>query len=231
MPIHQKLLEVMKETGYVQKSSHNREQNYRFASEGAFIEHVRPAMLKHGVICYPLDIKQQVGLTPKGTQVLVQGSVTFRFVDADDGSYIDIEAPYSGADSTDKAEYKAMTGARKYALRQALMIETGDDPERDEKAPAEQLGTWTAPAPDPWKDVYSKMTIKDLTPPGQAAYADQIDKLGITNSTACKLLGVTTMKAFPDETLGSIIGRVAEKLADSNKAAQDKANELLGAAK
>ena len=38
-----------------------------------------------------------------------------------------------GADAGDKAPYKAMTGALKYALLQSFLLGTGDDPE-DERA-------------------------------------------------------------------------------------------------
>jgi hypothetical protein len=36
-----------------------------------------------------------------------------------------------GLDSGDKAPYKAMTGALKYALLQSFLLATGDDPEAD----------------------------------------------------------------------------------------------------
>ena len=38
-----------------------------------------------------------------------------------------------GADPGDKAPYKALTGALKYALLQSFLLATGDDPE-DERA-------------------------------------------------------------------------------------------------
>ena len=136
MPIIQKLHAIMGETGYVQKSSKNEAQHYKYASEAAFIAHIRPSMVKAGVICYPVGLDQHIGKTPSESQVLVQGSATFRFQDTEDSSYIDIVVPFSGADSTDKAAYKAMTGARKYALRQALLVETGDDPEKDTGDPS-----------------------------------------------------------------------------------------------
>jgi len=229
MPIHSKLHAVMKETGYVQKSSRNKEQNYSFASEGAFIEHVRPAMLEAGVVCYPVGIDQQIGLTPKGTQVLVQGTATFRFQDTEDGSFVDILVPYSGADSTDKAQYKAMTGARKYALRQALLIETGDDTEKDERpslaeavdksAAKVKADAAEARAPyDAWL-THGKVLVKDITPADSAAYAEQLNLLGITNAEACKLLGVKSMKeGRPDKTLSEVVTEVAGALALVNAA-------------
>ena len=43
------------------------------------------------------------------------------------GQYEDIQVLGEGSDSLDKAANKAMTVAYKYALRQAFLIETGDD--------------------------------------------------------------------------------------------------------
>ena len=44
---------------------------------------------------------------------------------------LDFQSIGTGADSGDKAPYKATTGAIKYALLTAFLIPTGDDPEND----------------------------------------------------------------------------------------------------
>jgi hypothetical protein len=56
-------------------------------------------------------------------------------VDGESGESLIVEAVGAGTDQPgDKAFYKAQTGAKKYALTQAFLIATGDDPE-DEQAP------------------------------------------------------------------------------------------------
>jgi hypothetical protein len=55
-----------------------------------------------------------------------------------------------GEDSGDKATYKAMTGAQKYALLKLFLISTGDDPEADgAKAMIAPPKPATPPAPKP----------------------------------------------------------------------------------
>ena len=46
-----------------------------------------------------------------------------------------------GADAGDKAPYKAMTGALKYALLQSFLLSTGDDPEDERTNSRAALGS------------------------------------------------------------------------------------------
>jgi hypothetical protein len=61
----------------------------------------------------------------------------------DSGEEIVAKVAGQGLDSGDKAPYKAMTGALKYALLQSFLLATGDDPE-DERMEAR----FTAPGAD-----------------------------------------------------------------------------------
>jgi hypothetical protein len=54
----------------------------------------------------------------------------------------------AGTDSGDKAPYKAMTGASKYAELLSFLIPTGDDPEKDEK-PSRQRPEQPQRRPEP----------------------------------------------------------------------------------
>lgn len=203
----------MSQTGYVQKKQKNKEQHYNFASEGDFIAEVRPLMVEAKLICYPLKVFSYPSRTPSEKQVLINGTATYRFEDVEDGSFIDIEVPYSGADSTDKAPYKAMTGARKYALRQAFLIETGDDPEKDEKPspePVKERRVEETVTEDDWLK-FGKVLVKDIDKAASAAYAKQLDAMGLTNAEACKLIGVKSMKAErAANTLDEVIQEVAK---------------------
>jgi hypothetical protein len=54
--------------------------------------------------------------------------MNYRFIDARSGEELTVRVAGEGADAGDKAPYKAMTGALKYALLQSFLLATGDDP-------------------------------------------------------------------------------------------------------
>jgi hypothetical protein len=133
-------LAIMKEVGYVQKKGKNVAQNYKYAGEAQLIEALRPVFLEHDVICVPGEVKVI------STESVVTGSAdkekkTFRIVaeytyvytHVPSGTHMQVMAIGEGVDTGDKAAYKAATGALKYSLRQPFLIETGDDPEKDDK--------------------------------------------------------------------------------------------------
>ena len=55
--------------------------------------------------------------------------MAYTFIDVDTAEEITVKTAGEGLDSGDKAPYKAMTGALKYALLQSFLLATGDDPE------------------------------------------------------------------------------------------------------
>lgn len=124
-------LAIMGEVGYVQKQGVNKAQNYRYAGEVQLIEALRPALIKHGVICVPSQA------TSRSDMVVVDGKKTYRtvidylftYTHVASGTSLQVAAIGEGVDMGDKAAYKAATGALKYALRQPFLIETGDEPE------------------------------------------------------------------------------------------------------
>lgn len=124
--IAQAIHAVMAEVGYVQKTGKVSfgKTNYSYAGEAALIAALRPAMLKHGVIVHC----EKVSIVSNESGLLTMIS-DYVFSHADSGTTFTVQAIGQGADSQDKAAYKAMTGAFKYAIRQTFMIETGDDPD------------------------------------------------------------------------------------------------------
>lgn len=132
--IYTALHAVMKEVGYVQKQS-SPNLSYTYAGEAALIAAIRPSMVEYGIFVYPAsipDFRTEVYTTKSGSLMnLTRVEVIYRFLHVASQSYIDVYARGEGSDSGDKSGNKAMTGAYKYALRQALMIETGDDPDKD----------------------------------------------------------------------------------------------------
>ena len=59
--------------------------------------------------------------------------MAYTFTDEISGEEVTARVAGEGLDVGDKASYKAMTGALKYALLQSFLLATGDDPE-DERA-------------------------------------------------------------------------------------------------
>lgn len=123
--IHEALLMVYEQVGYVEKTGKmDYGSKYSYASESDLIHALRPAIVKAGVLVYPLNIETLDQSDGKG-----KVKYTFRFQHAHSDTYIDVPAIGEGVDKGDKASYKAATGAMKYALRQTFVMETGDDPD------------------------------------------------------------------------------------------------------
>jgi hypothetical protein len=149
-----KMIEAGTEAGVIQKAGKNEAQGYKFTSEADVVLKVGPALFKRGVLVYPLHTIHSIVeyATKGGAQAFlttIQSIWTFT-----DGEYhIEVGTVGQGTDTGgDKGVYKAMTGSKKYALLQALMIATGDDPEisrPDEKKESEAV--------DPNKPTTSQM--------------------------------------------------------------------------
>lgn len=136
MGLYQKLLAVMKDCYYIQKdkeSAGGEGYGYRYASEAVIKAKVGAALSKHGVLFLPTESKfigSWKGTTKKGVEFTVTNiEFGFKFVDAETGESHSGTMVGSGTDNADKGTYKAVTGAIKYILTGAFLIETGDDPE------------------------------------------------------------------------------------------------------
>jgi hypothetical protein len=131
--INSAILAIMHEVSYVQKEK-SKDVNYTLKTENAVIQALRPAMLKFGVFMYPVkvhDIQQNTFEAGKFKNVWNRLVCvhTFRFQHAESGTFIDVEVLGDGADTGDKAGNKSMTTAKKYALLETFLLETGDDPD------------------------------------------------------------------------------------------------------
>ncbi len=127
-----KLAEIMGEIGRITKGGTNSAQGYKYVMASQVADAVREKLAAHNVIMLPVgaDVVES-GRTPSEKQSLLTIRFTWRFVDGDSGETLDFQSIGTGADSGDKAAYKATTGAIKYALLTAFLIPTGDDPEND----------------------------------------------------------------------------------------------------
>lgn len=143
--IHGAILAIYKEGKlYAQKASRNTGQGYNYTSEADFLALIRPQLAEHDIICFPsyVPISEELTIVRPATErdnakllrrVTIRG--TFTFFHPPSNTSITVDTIGEGCDQQDKAPYKAMTGALKYAVRQTFQIETGDDPEADAGAP------------------------------------------------------------------------------------------------
>lgn len=129
-----KIAEVMKDVKYIEKKGFNKFHNYKYATESDVAEKVRESLSEKSVVMIP-HVKKHSSrehVTGKGkTEYIATVLMEFRLIDGETGEELVFNSIGEGQDAGDKAVYKAITGAQKYALMKAFMIPTGDDPEAD----------------------------------------------------------------------------------------------------
>lgn len=123
--VHQRLAAAMGDVDYIQKEK-KQGMNYTIVSHDAVTAKVRPVLLKHGIVYYPVRCEH----LHNGNRA--ECSLTVRFVNVDQPSdFFDVPTFGYGIDPQDKGPGKAMSYAVKYALLKALGLETGDDPDTE----------------------------------------------------------------------------------------------------
>lgn len=131
-----KLSEVMAEMKRVPKNGYNAFHKYKYATESDVSEVVREELAKRHVMMIPSVREQSIRehKNARGnTEYIAKVLMDFTFYDGESGEQIVFTSVGEGQDAGDKAVYKAMTGATKYAIMKAFLISTGDDPEADSK--------------------------------------------------------------------------------------------------
>lgn len=134
--INEAVLGVYSQIGYVHKKGKVEfgSTKYKFAGEADFIAAIRPAMIECGIEIapanYTIATNELISFANNKQQFRVVLGAVFRLTHAASGTFKDVPAIGEAMDSGDKAFNKAMTAAQKYALRQAFLIETGDDPDK-----------------------------------------------------------------------------------------------------
>jgi ERF superfamily protein len=143
--LRQKLAEVRRRIGYIQKRGHNERFNYSYVTAADIAGAVGDILSELGVVVIPsLENITYESTAGRGeTTRLARVVMAYTFADVDSGEEIVAKVAGQGLDVGDKAPDKAMTGALKYALLQSFLLATGDDPE-DERMDAR----FTAPGSD-----------------------------------------------------------------------------------
>lgn len=150
--VYAKIAAVMKAVPSVEKKGRNKFHNYDYATESDIVAALRPIMADVGLVCIPTQGEriEAERTTSRGNKTMVvRIQHRFAFIDADDGSSVEVTVYGEGEDAMDKASYKAFTGAQKYALMKTFLLSTGDDPERDHGPPARQASGQTPPGDGP----------------------------------------------------------------------------------
>jgi hypothetical protein len=129
----EKLAAVMAKVERVPKTGWNDFHKYKYATEADITDAVRAEMAAQGVMLFPsvehIDWKD---MPTKSGAVERLATMTVKFTATDGKDSVSFTVLGEGQDRSDKATYKAMTGATKYALLKLFLIPTGDDPEREE---------------------------------------------------------------------------------------------------
>ncbi len=104
--------------------------NYKGLREEVVTAVVRESMVNHGLIVFPVaQVHTREPIGEKGG-VLSIVDTTYRFVDTEDSTSVDVVSSGSGADTQDKGVGKAMTYAYKYLFLRTFAIPTGEDPDK-----------------------------------------------------------------------------------------------------
>jgi hypothetical protein len=122
--LRQKLAEVRRRIGYIQKRGFNERNNYSYVTAADLAGTVGDILAELGVVIVPNleSIAYEAGRNG-GAEVSRSAQVvmSYNFTDVDTGDEITAKVAGQGLDSGDKAPYKAMTGALKYALLQSRL--------------------------------------------------------------------------------------------------------------
>ncbi len=120
------------ELGPVIKSQTNSEYGYKYATEKDWYNEVGRRLPDHNlVLTVAVSDVQDIGLTPSGKQRITRVKVVGTLHHTTSGTSISAVSYGDGADSGDKAIYKAITGAKKYLYAMLFCLPTTDDPEAD----------------------------------------------------------------------------------------------------
>ena len=182
-----KLAEIMGEINRIPKSGRNEFHKYDYATEADIVEAVRGGMAARHVMMLPKVQSIEMKDLPGGKQLLCTLRVDFTLIDGDSGEAEVISVVGQGSDSGDKASYKAMTGAEKYALLKLFLIPTGDDPET-EQAPRRPA---TNQRPTPARAVDEAPAEMGLTPHPKAAEERALALIAATDKVKLESITVT----------------------------------------
>jgi hypothetical protein len=131
LSLRHKLALVRRRITYVQKRGRNELHDYSYVTAADIAGAVGDLFAELGVLVVPR--LESISHEPlrAGAEHVARVIMNYSFVDVETGEEITTRIAGEGLDAGDKAPYKAMTGALKYALLQSFLLATGDDPEEE----------------------------------------------------------------------------------------------------
>lgn len=194
-----KMVSAMADIDAVLKNGRNQFQNYNYVRAADVANEVRKAMIAHGIaFTYDVTDTERWEATKEGksTMYFCQLTVNVTFTDADSGESMSGRVIGWGSDTLDKAPFKAMTGAVKYAMRMNFLIPDESDPENDGGGSAHLQGTERAAKPPVSPDAedpndYDAHMLQAF-PDYQAPQAPRVRKPGpvISEAQAKRFFGI-----------------------------------------
>lgn len=200
--IFQRMHAVMQEVDYIQKEK-KQGMRYSIVSHDAVTAKVRPLMVKHGIIYYPVGMR----LEQTGNRTQLTCQVVFQNIEDRNDSMVVDSAGY-GIDDQDKGPGKAISYAVKYALLKGLGLESGDDPDQDQNAKFEPPAVMTAVSGTPGsskaasRDVYAAL-VKDIR-----------NAATVTALKAWYQANVTTIDGLPPDFLDELRVEYNDRLSE-----------------
>lgn len=129
-----KMVAAMGDIEAVTKSGTNQKQGYKYVKAADVANEVRSVLVKHGIAFF-FSIESverwEVPTNSGGKMLFCQLVVQCTFQDSESGEAFTVQGVGWGADSLEKAPYKAITGALKYVLRSSFLIPDEEDPENE----------------------------------------------------------------------------------------------------
>lgn len=129
MTVHQRMLAVMQEIGFIGKDRKAPEMagGYNFRGIDDFYEKLQPALIKCGLYVLPrvIDTKREIVQTKSGPANVSILTIEYTFI-GEDGDSVTATVVGEGSDRLDKACNKAMSSAFKYMASQAWCVPTND---------------------------------------------------------------------------------------------------------
>lgn len=128
-----KISKVMGNIERIEKNGYNDFHKYEYATAEDLLDPVRKEFSKIGVTLFSSirSIQREKIPTSRGYNTEALIGIDFMFADEKTGACMIVKYAGTGLDSGEKYLYKAYTGAIKYAIKNNLLLSTGDDPEAD----------------------------------------------------------------------------------------------------
>ncbi|UYL93862.1 ERF superfamily protein [Geobacillus phage vB_GthS_PK2.1] len=135
-----KIANIMGELDRIPKSGYNKQFDYYYVTESDVVGAVRPLMAKYKLVMMPSLKKYKTETIQGKYNKMVMGTVEIEWIVRDAESYEQVKFTMlgKGLDNLEKDIYKAITGNKKYALITLFMIDSGDDPERNDTPTGEE---------------------------------------------------------------------------------------------